>query len=51
MLDLKYYWAVLCYKIHTKIGWKYPYPIDGLMVPKLPKIQNWLASQIPYDSW
>lgn len=51
MLDLKHYNAVLCWKLHTFIGWKYPHPVDGLMIEKYPRIQRWLASQIPYESW
>ena len=49
--NFEYYNAVLCYKLIFFIGWKYPYPVNGLMIYKCPKIQGWLSSQIPYDSW
>lgn len=51
MLDMEYYNAVLCYKLHGLLGWKYPHPVNGLMVARFPRIQNWLSLQIPYDSW
>lgn len=47
----KYIWACICNYLTSKIGWKYPHPVNGLMIYKWPKIQGWLCSQIPYDSW
>lgn len=51
MLDNKYRWACFCNWLHGLIGWKYPHAVDGLMVPRMPVVQGWLARQIPYDSW
>lgn len=51
MLDMKYRWACVCNYLHDLIGWRYPHAVNGRMVPRIPWLQNWLAKQIPYDSW
>jgi len=50
-IDWEYYNAVLCYELIKFIGYKYPHPVNGFMVYRLPKFQSWLGKQIPFDNW
>lgn len=51
-IDVEYHWANVCWHLYEWLGWSNGgRPVDGLMVPNYPKIQGWLSSQIPYDSW
>ena len=48
---IEFYKANICYFLIDLIGWKYPYSVNGQMVYRLPRVQNWLSKQIPYGSW
>jgi len=46
---LQHYWYGLCWHLINLLG---DHGVkDGLVVRKWPRIQGWLADQIPYDSW